>query len=205
MSIDVHGNSCIGVTHQVLQAFQVHASIGHIGAEGMPEHMGCDLRQRLIRMQLPILFQCPLEVMLNVHRHLGVTVLVQQQEPGIAINNPFLGNRLPSCNDVFQCFVGIVCHGDESAAAFGFRLLYIVSTIRLADKLVIHPDPTFLKIQLLLGQPAQFVDTHTRFQQHNKLVIVAGEMLILLDKGHEDIRLLLGQCNSLLGIVFDYI
>ena len=56
MGIDVHGDSCIGVTHEVLQAFQIHTSISHVGAEGMPEHMGCDFRQGLIRMQLPVLF-----------------------------------------------------------------------------------------------------------------------------------------------------
>ena len=52
VGIDIHGNSCIGVTHQILQAFQVHTGVGHIGAESVPEHMGCDLRQRLIGMQL---------------------------------------------------------------------------------------------------------------------------------------------------------
>jgi len=181
------------------------SGICHVGTEGMPEHVGCDLRQGLIRMELAVLFQRPLEVMFNVHRHLGIIVLVQQKRTGIAVDDPFLRGLLSVCNDAFQRFVHIVRHGNESAAAFGFRLFYIVGTIRLADKLVIHPDPTFLKIQLLLGQPAQFVDTHTRFQQHNKLVIVAGEMLIFFDKGHEDIRLLLGQRDSLLGIVFDCI
>ena len=131
-------------------------------------------------------------MMLQVHGYFRIAVLVQQKETGITINDPFLRGLLSVCNDAFQCFVHIVRHGNESAAAFGFRLFHIVGAIRLADKLVIYPDPTLLKIQLLLGQPAQFTDTHARFQQYNKLVIVAGEMLIFFDKGHEDIRLLLG-------------
>ena len=133
VGIDIHGDSRIGVTHQVLQAFQIHTGVGHIGAEGMPEHMGCDLRQRFIRMQLPVLFQRPLEMMLQVHGYFGIAVLVQQQETGIAVDDPFLRGLLSVCNDAFQCFVHIVCHGNESAAAFGFRLFYIAGTIRLAD------------------------------------------------------------------------
>ena len=102
VGIDIHGNSRIGVTHQVLQTFQVHTGIGHIGAEGMPEHMRCDLRQRFIRMQFPVLFQSPLEMMLQVHGYFGIVVLVQQQETGIAVDDPFLRGLLSVCKDILS-------------------------------------------------------------------------------------------------------
>ena len=101
VGIDIHGDSRIGVTHQILQTFQVHTGIGHIGAESVPEHMGCDLRKGLIRMQLPVLFQCPLEMMLQVHGHFGIAVLIQQQETGIAVDDPFLRGLLSVCNPRF--------------------------------------------------------------------------------------------------------
>ena len=94
MGIDVHGNTCIGMSHQILQAFDVHTGMGHLGAEGMPEHMGCDFRQRLIRMQLAVLLQCPLKMMFNVHCHLGIAVLVQKQKPRVSVDQPFLCRTL---------------------------------------------------------------------------------------------------------------
>ena len=192
MGIDVHGNARIGVTHQVLQAFQVHTGVGHIGAEGVPEHMGCDLRQGLIRMQLPVLFQCPLEMMLQVHGYFGIAVLVQQQETGIAVDDPFLRGLLSVCNDAFQRFVHIVRHGNESAAAFCFCLLHIIGAVRLANKLMIHPDSAVFKIQLLFGQTTQFADTHSGFQKHHEFIIVATVMFVRLDEVHKDVFLLLG-------------
>ena len=45
MGIDVHGNARIGMSHQILKALDVHTGMGHLGTEGMPEHMGCDLRK----------------------------------------------------------------------------------------------------------------------------------------------------------------
>ena len=96
-------------------------------------------------MQLPVLFQRPLEMMLNVHRNLGIAILVQQQKPGIAVDDPFLGSHFTSGHNVLQCLEHIICHRNESASAFGFRLFYIVGAVRLADKLVmvLYPLPSF--------------------------------------------------------------
>ena len=180
------------MSHQILKAFDVHTGMGHLGAEGMPEHMGCDFRQRLIRMQLAVLLQCPLKRMFNVHCHLGIAVLVQKQKSGISVDQPFLCRTLSFGKDVFQSPINIVRHGNKSAAAFGFRLFHIVGTIRLADKLVIYSDPTFLKIQLLFGQTTQFADTHSGFQKHHEFIIVATVMLVRFDEVHKEVFLLLG-------------
>ena len=94
MGIDVHGNARIGMSHQILQALDVHTGMGHLGTKGTPEHMGCDFRQRLIRMQLAVLLQCPLKMMFNVHCHLGIAVLVQKQKSGISVDQPFLCRTL---------------------------------------------------------------------------------------------------------------
>lgn len=58
MGIDVHSDTCIGVTHQILQAFDVHTDMGHLGTEGMQEHMGGNFRQRLIGIQFLVLSFC---------------------------------------------------------------------------------------------------------------------------------------------------
>lgn len=51
MGIDVHGDTRIRVTHEILQAFDVHSCVRHVGAEGVAEHMRRNVRQRLIRIQ----------------------------------------------------------------------------------------------------------------------------------------------------------
>ena len=38
-----YGN--VTVSHDILQSLWTHSRLCHIGAEGMPAHMGCDLRQ----------------------------------------------------------------------------------------------------------------------------------------------------------------
>ena len=50
MRVGVQSNADIRMPHDILQRFGVHTALCHIGAEGMPEHMGCDLGQGLIRM-----------------------------------------------------------------------------------------------------------------------------------------------------------
>ena len=111
MGIDIHRDTCIRMAHQVLQTFQVYPGICHVGAEGMLKYMRCDLRQRLIRMQLAVLFQCPLEMMLDVHRNLWITVLVQQQETGITVDGPFLRGLLSVCNS--RAFLLCCIHYNE--------------------------------------------------------------------------------------------
>ena len=53
VSVDIQRYLRIRVTHQVLQILDVHSGVRHIGAEGMPQHMGRDGGQRIVGMKLP--------------------------------------------------------------------------------------------------------------------------------------------------------
>ena len=64
------------MSHQILQTFQIHACIGHVGAEGMPQNMGRDPRKRH-DVLLVVLITDPLYHMLNVHGNLGFSVGVR--------------------------------------------------------------------------------------------------------------------------------
>ena len=43
MGIGVQRDADIRVTHDVLQSFRAHAAARHVGTEGVPAYMGCDL------------------------------------------------------------------------------------------------------------------------------------------------------------------
>ena len=48
MSVIVQRHGDIGMSHDVLQVFGVHPSVGEAGAEGMAHGMGRDVRQGLL-------------------------------------------------------------------------------------------------------------------------------------------------------------
>ena len=52
MSVDIPCNSSIRISHYILQVPDIHARIRHIGTECMAEHMGRDMGQWFVRVQL---------------------------------------------------------------------------------------------------------------------------------------------------------
>ena len=44
MGIGVQCHADVAVPHDILQCLRIHSGLCHIGAEGMPTYMGCDLR-----------------------------------------------------------------------------------------------------------------------------------------------------------------
>ena len=52
VGVDIQRDLRIRVTHQVLQVFDVHSGVRHIGAESMPQDVRRDGGQRIIRMKL---------------------------------------------------------------------------------------------------------------------------------------------------------
>ena len=48
---DIRRCSHIRVSHYILQGLYIHTLVCHIGTKGMAEHMGRDVRQRLICLQ----------------------------------------------------------------------------------------------------------------------------------------------------------
>ena len=55
MSVDIHGHTDVRMAHYILQRLRIHACVRHVRAERVPEYMGCDNRERLIREKLSIL------------------------------------------------------------------------------------------------------------------------------------------------------
>ena len=86
--------------------------------------MGRDGWKRIVRMELSVLLHSPLHMMLNVHRHAGLSVLVQKQKAAIPIHTVFNVRFLPIRKDTLQSISDIVCHRQETASAFGFGFLY---------------------------------------------------------------------------------
>ena len=85
MSVIVQRHGDIGMSHDVLQVFGVHPSVGEAGAEGMAHGMGRDVRQGLLRLVvLVVLPDKPLEHALVTGRRFGKAALVEEQEIGVA-------------------------------------------------------------------------------------------------------------------------
>lgn len=84
MSVIVQRHGDVGMSHDVLQVFGVHSSLGKPSAESVPHGMGRDVRQGLIRLVvLVVLPDKPLEHALVAGRRFGKAALVEEQEVGI--------------------------------------------------------------------------------------------------------------------------
>ena len=81
MSIIVQRHGDVGMSHDVLQVFGVHPSVGKASAEGMPHGMGRDVRQGFFWLVvLVVLPDKPLEHTLVTGRRFGKAALVEEQE-----------------------------------------------------------------------------------------------------------------------------
>ena len=63
VSVSIQSDTDIRMPHDVLHGFGVHTALRHIGTEGMPAYMGCDLR-KLNLVDAVVLVEDMLEVML---------------------------------------------------------------------------------------------------------------------------------------------
>lgn len=115
MGVNIECHTRIGVTHQVLKVLDVHAIVCIVGAEGMPEHMRGDVGQGAVRMQLFVLLHCPSHLVLDVQRHLGITVLVQHDEAAVATYNRLTLDLGTVFQHLFQSII------DRSWAETGIR------------------------------------------------------------------------------------
>lgn len=131
-----HGDVC--VTHDILQGFRVHSLIGHPRAEGMPEAVRRDLRQGLL-VGLVVLLQEPPNHALIIGRHLRQSVLIEEQEVGVAVHS----NRRYSASVLQhppQCLVCLFAHGNIAVAVGGFRCINIEAHFRIPQELMVHMD-----------------------------------------------------------------
>ena len=133
MSVDIQRDAHIRVPHEVLQGFDVHARICHVGAEGVAEHMGRDAGQRPIGMEFLVLLHGPTHLVFDVQSHLGLVILVQQDKSAITVHDDFTFDLLAMCEDIFQAFVNELRHGNEAATALGFCFLNVILAAALPD------------------------------------------------------------------------
>ena len=85
MSVIVQRHGDIGMSHDVLQVFGVHPSVGEAGTECMAHGMGRDVRQGLLWfVVLVVLPDKPLEHALVTGRRFGKAALVEEQEVGVS-------------------------------------------------------------------------------------------------------------------------
>ena len=179
MGIGVQRDADIRVTHDVLQSFRAHAAARHVGTEGVPAYMGCDLR-KLYFINAVVLIQDMLEVMLPMEGNHGHLVLVQKQEARIAFDDRLLLRRLSVGDHPAKAFHNLLAHGHIPLTAFGLGVLDDVLHITLALKLAIYPDTLVLEVDVRNGQPAKFGNPQPGIEQDVDSVIVFVVAVILL-------------------------
>ena len=146
MGVIVQRHGDVGVAHDVLQRFGVHASVSHPGAERVPERVRGDVGQRLLMMLVVFLHKAPDHVVV-VHPHLGQPILIEKQKARIAVyrNRGFLP---PVLQHPLQRLIDRLTHGDFPVSALGLGRFNIVAVLAVPQKLVVYPDQTVLKIKV---------------------------------------------------------
>lgn len=184
MGIGVQRDADIRVPHDVLQSFWAHAAARHVGTEGVPAYMGCDLR-KLYFINAVVLIQDILEVMLPMEGNHGHPVLVQKQEARIAVDDWLLLRRLSVGDHPAKAFHNLLAHGYIPLTTFGLGVLDDVLHITLALKLVIYPDTLVLEVDVRNGQPAKLGNPQPGIEQDVDSVIVFAVAVILLNELEE--------------------
>ena len=205
VGVDIQRNAHIRVTHDILQSLDAHACVRHVRAEGVAEYMGCDTRERLIRVQLLVFLYGPAHSILDVQGNLWGAVLVQKKKTAIPVDNRFCFYTLAAGKHVLQAPVNLIGHGNVTAAARSLSFLHIILAASLTDKPMIHPDFSPGKVQISLCQTAKLADAHPCPQKNNKLVIILAVGLVLPDEIHPKRLLFLRHGNTLLRIVGNHI
>ena len=76
MGVNIQSDAGIGMPHQILQAFQIHACVCHVCTKCVSEYMKCDAWKRNDIFFIVLLAQ-PLHYFLDVYGYLGIAILVQ--------------------------------------------------------------------------------------------------------------------------------
>lgn len=137
--ISVHRNTDIGVSHQVLQRFRVHAALCHIGAKCMPAHMGRDFG-KLNLVSPIILFQCIMKIFFPVKRHFRLPVFVQKQKACFSAYKRFDFWFWPSGNDPGKAIVDLVSHRNITDTTLCLWIFDNLLHLRCALQLMINVD-----------------------------------------------------------------
>ncbi len=71
----------------------------------MAEHMGRDMWQWFIRVQLLVFLHCPTHFIFDMQRYFRLIVLIQQKETTISVHNDFRFHFLAAGKYVLQTLV----------------------------------------------------------------------------------------------------
>lgn len=200
MSVIVQRHGDVGMSHDVLQVFGVHSSMGKPSAESVPHGMGRDVRQGLLRLVvLVILLDKPLEHALVTGRRFGKAALVEEQEVGVApdIDRSGLASVLHS---PLQRLVDLLAHGDLPRTLFGLGLVHIVAELTVPQELVVHMDAAVFKIQVRC-QSAQLGNAEAGPQQNDDLIAILPVDRVAAGEGQEAVLLLLSQRDFFLRVI----
>lgn len=114
----------------------------------MAEHMGRDMWQWFIRVQLLVFLHSPTHFIFDMQRYFRLIVLIQQKETTISVHNDFRFHFLAAGKYVLQTLVNFLRHGNIAAATFCLGFLHIIFSAPLPDKLMVYPDSSVFKIQI---------------------------------------------------------
>ena len=188
------------MSHDVLQVFGVHSSLGKPSAESVPHGMGRDVRQGLLRLVvLVVLPDKPLEHALVTGRRFGKAALVEEQKVGVTPDIDRGG--LPSVlHSPFQRLIDLLAHGDLPHAVLGLGRVHIVAELTVPQELVVHMDAAVFKIQIQ-RQAAQLGDAEAGPQQDDDLIAILPVDRVAAGEGQEAVLLFLGQRGFFLRVI----
>lgn len=186
--------------HNILQTFQVHASVCHIGAEGVTHDVWRDRRQ-IFFVSFAVFPGGAAHVVFHIETYHEIAVSVQSQKFGAAAHDQLpLGHR-SALHHVPHVFIHLVCHGDVALTAGGLSLPHMVRAALFFDQLLADEDFAVLEVQILNGQPAELADPHAGAEQNVEHIAVPAVVGIFLDKFHEGPLMLRRQRLPLFRIV----
>lgn len=112
----------------------------------MAEHMGRDMWQWFIRVQLLVFLHSPTHFIFDMQRYFWLIIFVQQKKAAVSVNNHFCFQLLTIDKNIFQASIDFFCHGNKAASALGLCFLNIIFSALFPDKLMIHTDFPAFKI-----------------------------------------------------------
>ena len=155
MRVSVQRHADIAVTHDILQCLRVHAGLGHVRAEGMPTHMGRDLR-KLHTIGRIVLVHSMGHVLLPVQRHHRHIIFVQEQKTGVTVDHRLFPWLLPVLDDPAEASCHFVGHRYIAVALFCLGFLDHILHLTGSLQLVIYLDSAILKLNVRNGKAAKF-------------------------------------------------
>ena len=169
------------MAHNVLQRLGIHTGFSHIGAEGMPAHMGRDFGH-LHLVNTVILVANVLKVLLPMQGHHGHPILIQIEETALAADDGLFLLLLSVGDDGRKAVSHFRCHGHHSGAAAGLGRLNDILHVAGALQLMIDNNVVVFKVNVVNCQPNELRNAKSRLEENEDPLIVFAEMRVIPDE-----------------------